>query len=249
MKIKGKEYTDISKLSVRPISKSVAKDIIIKNHYSGIWTKVSYCLGLYVEDDSHSFFSSTDKLIGVATYGDPIGRHSGQSISELLDRKEVLELTRLFVFDGYGCNVESWFVGQTFKWLRKHARHIIGLISYSDPKAGHLGTVYQSTNWIYQGNRIRPNDSWLFKFEENGEWQHGRTIFPYYGTNNPTKIQKVIGKTFWIKKEPRKHRYIYILTGKKDKKKVMKNLKYPILPYPKAKDFGELEVLKLEPIL
>ena len=152
MKIKGKEYTDISKLSVRPISKSVAKDIIIKNHYSGIWTKVSYCLGLYVEDDSHSFFSSTDKLIGVATYGDPIGRHSGQSISELLDRKEVLELTRLFVFDGYGCNVESWFVGQTFKWLRKHARHIIGLISYSDPKAGHLGTVYQSTNWIYQGN-------------------------------------------------------------------------------------------------
>ena len=91
MKIKGKEYTDISKLSVRPISKS-AKDIIIKNHYSGIWTKVSYCLGLYVEDDSHSFFSSTDKLIGVATYGDPIGRHSGQSISELLDRKEVLEL-------------------------------------------------------------------------------------------------------------------------------------------------------------
>ena len=101
MKIKGKEYTDISKLSVRPISKSVAKDIIIKNHYSGIWTKVSYCLGLYIEDDSHSFFSSTDKLIGVATYGDPIGRHSGQSISELLDRKEVLELTRLFVFDGY----------------------------------------------------------------------------------------------------------------------------------------------------
>ena len=52
--------------------------------------------------------------------------------------------------------------------VRKH-RHIKGLISYSDPK-GHLGTVYQSTNWIYQGNRIRPNDSWLFKFEENGEY-------------------------------------------------------------------------------
>ena len=247
MKIKGKEYKDISKLSVRPISKSVAKDIIVKNHYSGIWTKVSYCLGLYVEDDSHSFFSSTDKLIGVATYGDPIGRHSGQSISELLDRKEVLELTRLFVFDGYGCNVESWFVGQTFRWLRKHARHIIGLISYSDPKAGHLGTVYQSTNWIYQGNRIRPNDSWLFKFEENGEWQHGRTIFPYYGTNNPTKIQKVIGKTFWIKKEPRKHRYIYILYKSK-KNRILKSLKYTSLQYPKKSELFEEEIKKLEPI-
>ena len=58
MKIKGKEYTDISKLSVRPISKSVAKDIIIKNHYSGIWTKVSYCLGLYVECGSSEHRSS-----------------------------------------------------------------------------------------------------------------------------------------------------------------------------------------------
>ena len=55
MKIKGKEYTDISKLSVRPISKLQQKTLI-KNHYSGIWTKVSYCLGLYVEDDSHSSF-------------------------------------------------------------------------------------------------------------------------------------------------------------------------------------------------
>ena len=247
MKIKGKEYTDISKLSVRPISKSVAKDIIIKNHYSGIWTKVSYCLGLYIEDNSHSFFSSTDKLIGVATYGDPIGRHSGQSISELLDRKEVLELTRLFVFDGYGCNIESWFVGQTFKWLKTHAKHIKGLISYSDPKAGHLGTVYQSTNWVYLGNRIRPNDSWLFKFAENGEWQHGRTIFPYYGTNNPTKIQKVIGKTFWIKKEPRKHRYIYIL-DKSKKSRILKSLKYPSLPYPKQSELFEEEIKKLEPI-
>ena len=100
-------------------------------------------MGLYVEDDSHSF-SSTDKLIGVATYGDPIGRHF-QSISELLDRKEVLELTRLFVFDGYDVMLEL-FVGQTFKWLRKHVRHIKGLISYSDPKV--IWAVYQSTNWI-----------------------------------------------------------------------------------------------------
>ena len=61
MKIEGKVYTDISKLSVRPISKSVAKDIVVNNHYSGIWTKVSYALGLYVEDDSHQFFESTDK--------------------------------------------------------------------------------------------------------------------------------------------------------------------------------------------
>ena len=166
MKLDGKDYCDTSKLSVRLISKDVAKDIIVNNHYSGIWTKVSYAIGLFhISNDVHKFFGGVnEKLIGVACYGDPIGRHSGASISETLDRTEVLELTRLFVFDGYGSNIESWFVGQTFNWLRENAPHIKALVSYSDPKVGHLGIVYQATNWIYQGNRIRPNDSWSFKW-------------------------------------------------------------------------------------
>ena len=92
-----KKYCDISKLSVRKISKSVAKDIVIKNHYSHLWTKVSYSLGLYIEDDSHQFFNTSEKLIGVICYGDPIGRLSGQSISPLLDRTEVLELSLIHI--------------------------------------------------------------------------------------------------------------------------------------------------------
>ena len=40
-------------------------------------------------------------------------------------------------------------------------------MSYAAPQEGHLGIVYQATNWIYQGNTIRPNDSWVFKFGSN----------------------------------------------------------------------------------
>ena len=250
MKIEGKDYCDISKLSVRLISKDIAKDIIVNNHYSGIWTKVSYAIGLFhISNDEHKFFGGVnEKLIGVACYGDPIGRHSGASISETLDRTEVLELTRLFVFDGYGSNIESWFVGQTFNWLRENAPHIKALVSYSDPKVGHLGTVYQATNWIYQGNRIRPNDSWSFKWSEIDEWHHSRTSYVKYGTNDPKIIQTMVTSPFWIKKEPRKHRYVYILSYGKEKKKLFKSLKYPSLPYPKLNvEFVE-EILKLEPI-
>jgi hypothetical protein len=249
-KVDGKLYCDISKLSVRPITKSVAKDIIINNHYSGLWTKVSYALGLfYISDDEHSFFSGVnEQLIGVACYGDPIGRLSGQSISELLDRTEVLELVRLFVFDGYGSNIESWFLGKTFDWLRQNAPNIKGLISYSDPKEGHAGTIYQATNWIYQGDKLRFNDSWSFKFDEDGEWQHGRTIFPYYGTNNPTEIQKQVTKPFWIRKEPRKHRYVYILSKGSERKKLLKNLKHPTVPYSKNTEICEMEIRKLNPV-
>ena len=247
MKEEGKLYCDTSKLSVRKISKSVAKELIVKNHYSHLWTKVSYAIGVYVEDDSHSFFESTDKLIGVACYGDPIGRLSGQSISEELDRTEVLELVRLFVFDGYGSNIESWFLGQTFNWLRENVPHIKALISYSDPKEGHCGTIYQATNWLYQGDSLRYNDSWSFKFSEDGEWQHGRTIFPTYGTNNPSEIQKQVTSPFLIRKEPRKHRYVYILTKGGERRKLLKSIKHPILPYSKKTDILEMEVRKLEP--
>ena len=231
----NKVYCDTSKLSIRPITKSVAKDIIVNNHYSGLWTKVSYAIGLFTSDvEEHPFFSGVaDKLIGVACYGDPIGRLSGQSISEDLDRTEVLELVRLFVFYGYGSNIESWFLGKTFDWLRQNVPKIKGLISYSDPKEGHAGTIYQATNWIYQGNSLRFNDGWSFKFDENGEWQHGRTIFPYYGTNNPIEIQKQVTKPFWIRKEPRKHRYVYILINGGERRKILKNLKHPSLPYSK----------------
>lgn len=250
MKVEGKSYCDTSKLSVRLITKSVAKDIIVNNHYSGKWTKVSYAIGLFTSDvEEHPFFSNVeDKLIGVACYGDPIGRSAGQSISPLLERTEVLELTRLFVFDGYGSNIESWFLGKTFQWIRENVPQIKGLISYSDPKEGHCGTIYQATNWIYQGNKLRYNDSWDFRWESDGEWHHSRTSYVRFGTNDPKEIQKMITTPFWIRKSPRKHRYVYILSTGAERRKLLKTLKHPTLPYPKENDEFTEEVHELEPI-
>ena len=165
-----------------------------------------------------------------------------------IPRENAYELVRLFVHDGYGGNIESYLIGQSFKWLRENAPQIKGLISYSDPKEGHAGTIYQATNWIYQGNSLRYNDSWSFKFSEDGEWQHGRTIFPYYGTNDPKKIQEQVDKPFWIRKEPRKHRYVYILAKGGERKKLLKTLKHPSQSYPKSDEVNELEIKKLEPI-
>ena len=108
---------------------------------------------------------------------------------------------------------------------------------------GHVGTIYQATNWIYQGNRIRPNDSWMFRLTEDGEWIHGRTLANTYKTNDIEKLKKKIGHTFWKKKDLRKHRYVYAL---QNKRKILKNLKYPSLPYPKSVDKEELEIIKVE---
>ena len=251
-------YCDTSKLSIRQIDKPTAKKMVVKYHYSKLWTKCSVALGLFLDTgNQHAFFDEPEeKMIGVIVYGDPIGRHSGASISEGLDRTEVYELTRLYIHDGYGSNIESWFISQSFRWLRKNQSHIKALISYASPMEGHVGTIYQATNWIYQGNSIRPNDGWLFKFDEetklpytlSDRWIHGRTIFPYYRTNDPKEIQKQVDKPFWIKQELRKHRYVYILVGKKEKRRILNSLKYPALQYPKRNDAKKITIKKMNPL-
>ena len=251
-------YCDTSKLSIRQIDKPTAKKMVVKYHYSKLWTKCSVALGLFHKTgNEHSFFDEPEeKMVGVIVYGDPIGRLTGQSISDEIKRTEVLELTRLFIHDGYGSNIESWFISQSFNWLRKFRTEIKALVSYASPVEGHSGTIYQATNWIYQGNNNRWNDGWIFKFDEearlpftlSNRWMHGRTIFPYFKTNDPYEIQKQVNKTFWIRKELQKHRYVYILAGKKDKKKILKTLKHETLPYPKSRDTDESEIITLEPL-
>ena len=150
-----------------------------------------------------------------------------------------MELTRLFIFDGYGKNIESYFIGQSIKWLQSNT-DIKALISYADPKVGHKGGIYQATNWLYQGDSMRMVDAYSVKLEENSEWLHSRTVFSKWGSNNVDHLKKKIGKTFWIREEPIKHRYIYFLGSKGEKKKMIKSLKHPTLPYPN--DMGEMKL-------
>ena len=66
------------------------------------------------------------------------------------------------------------------------------------------------------------------------QWIHSRTISSTYGSHNVEHLKKKIGHTFWRKKESSKHRYIYLLGNKKEKKLILKNLKHPFdSVYPK----------------
>ena len=238
------KYCNTENMIVKEITKSMAKSMVVKYHYSHLWTKCSVALGLFHDTGKqHKFFSGNiEELMGVIVYGDPIGRHSGGSISEKIDRTDVYELVRLYIHDGYGKNIESWFISQSFKWLKENT-DIKALISYADPKEGHAGTIYQATNWLYQGNSIRPNDTYSFKLKPDDEWIHGRTLANTYKTNDIKKLKRKIGHTFWYRVEPLKHRYVYLL---RNKRKLLKNLKHPTKPYPSVEDIDKLKVTKVE---
>ena len=106
------EFVDTSKVSVREISKSIAKDMIERNHYSHKWTSCRYALGIFYQEKSdNAFFAGVnEKLIGCLVYGHPVGREAISSISDLVGTDNVLELTRLWIADNYGKNIESYSI-------------------------------------------------------------------------------------------------------------------------------------------
>ena len=81
-----------SRISVREISKKIAKQMIVKNHYSHTWTSCRYALGIFYEtDNEHAFFDEKEeKLAGVAIYGYPVGARAAASISPRLEPKQII---------------------------------------------------------------------------------------------------------------------------------------------------------------
>lgn len=201
------------------IDKAIAKELIIENHYSHKWTSCRYALGLF----------NDERLVGVAVYGFPIGRRVVKSISPLLENADVLELTRLWVDDSEKRMTESHFLSLTFKWLKANDTNIKVLISYSDPMYGHVGIIYQATNWMYQGNSTMLVKGYLHRV--NGELLHPRSCVAKYGTIS-IKTLREIDPNYERVELKKKHRYIYIL-DRRWKKRILNSLKHPVLPYPR----------------
>jgi len=220
MKETNQTYVDVSRVNVFPITCKDAKPIIVNNHYSHKWTSCRYAYGVYYDEI----------LIGCVVYGPPVGRQVVDSITKTipLERKGVMELTRLWVADGYGTNIESYSIGQTFKYLRKGGIKVI--ISYADPNVGHLGKIYQATNFIYQGNQIMLVTA--YKFTVKGEVLHPRTVVARYGSIKDVVLREV-DPNYTKKEDLRKHRYIYILAGKKERKAIIDDLKHEKKEYVK----------------
>ena len=202
MHLEDKSYVNTQQLTVRQINKTLAADFVVRHHYTKKSSSCRYALGLYyIEENDHPFFEGkVERLIGVMTYGHPVSNRTVASITKdtELELDEVLELTRLVCLDGYATNTESWFIGQSFKWLKKHAPEVKVLVSYADPEQKHSGGIYRATNWMYQGcgvSKLMPDFSILLS--EDDLWMHSRTVGSKFGNKSVDNLARKIGHTFW----------------------------------------------------
>ena len=224
-------YCDISKIVIERCNKEAVYNIVKNKHYAKTWTASSDIYGIYYDSGEHKFFDGKElKLIGTVVYGNPVGFRVVKSISEELIDEDVLELKRLWIEDGYGKNIESYCIAQTLKMLKKDSPQTKVVISYADPGANHKGIIYRASNWLYQGNEIGMADAYMYRYPNTDNWLSDRAIGEQLGTNG---LKGVLDKIpdMEYKKKLRKHRYIYFLCSKKEKKRLMGELKHPLLSY------------------
>lgn len=199
-------------MNVLPIKSYEVEPWLLKKHYAKRIPQIMYSFGLY----------KGVELVGVATYGIPASPPLCMGICGEEYADKVLELNRVCLLEN-NQNEASFLVANSIKLLPKPTI----VVSYADTSKGHVGYVYQATNFIYTGlsaNRI----DWTIKGQEH---KHAKTIGDGLTLE---EIKKLHGDNFYYIERSRKHRYIYFHGSKTDKKIMLSKLKYEIKPYPKG---------------
>ena len=198
---------------IEKISYHEAMDLLVKNHYLHRKGPCSRAFGL---------FKRGKGLVGAVTYGVSASSTLLKGICGPEESKNVYELTRLWIEDGTPKNSESFLIGNTIKLLEREI-----VVSFSEIQQGHVGTVYQASNFLYCGLSKKFKDPKVKGLEHlhHTSYAHGMNmaqIREKYGDDNVYYVDR-----------PRKHRYIYFNAKGKRKKYLLDKLRYKIEDYPK----------------
>lgn len=205
-------------LRVVKIDYNQTKDWLLKKHYAHRIPSISYAYGLY----------RNDELLGIVTYGSPPSQSLCRGICGNEYSKFVVELNRLVINSTAPKNSASYLVGRSLKMLPRDSI----IVSYADTSMEHIGKIYQASNFIYTGLSDKRTE-----WREIGKNTHSKSVCEMYGI----PYMKEHPDRFHVVQRPRKHRYIFFRNSKH-----IKNLKYPILPYPEgeSKKYECIDILE-----
>lgn len=195
-----------NRFKILPVPNRELKPWLLKKHYAKRIPSISFAYGLY----------ENNILVGILTVGKP----PSNSLCEGVCGKElssfVYELNRLCVNDGLGKNALSYFVGNVLKILPSMI-----LVSYADTSKGHHGYIYQATNWIYTGLSAKRTE----RYDPLNPNKHSKTV---------TESKFLNYQDLSVRERPRKHRYVFFIGDKRQRKRWKSVLNYKVESYPKG---------------
>ena len=112
------------------------------------------------------------RFVGSILYGSGANRHLARPFGLL--PTEACELVRVALAPNRTYPT-SRCLAISLKMLRRQSPGLRLIVSYADTKEGHLGTIYQATNWIYLGGTTQPY------LRVRGKIEHPRSLYDRYG--------------------------------------------------------------------
>jgi len=184
-------------MKVLPIKPEETHSWLLNKHYAKRIPQIMFAFGLYDENN----------LIGVVTYGIPASPALCMGVCGKEYSDKVLELNRLCLQENTK-NYSSFLVANSINLLPKPTI----VVSYADTGQGHIGYVYQATNFLFTGTTKERTDM------GGRDGKHSR--------HSKDPSIRVFRSS--------KHRYIYFHGTKQQKKLLNSLLRYNVEPYPKG---------------
>ena len=179
-------------LRVAIIAFPIGKAFIAGHHYLGTFPGGTHlALGAFL---GH-------RLVGVMTLG--VGPGQVYRLVRGAVPTNCLVLTRFCLVDELPTNSESRILGVVLRALRKQTG-VKFIVAYADSAQGHVGTIYQASNWIYTGlSQATP----LYELEGQAP-RHSRSFSHAFGTRG---VKHFAAYGVSLRKVPQqpKHRYFY----------------------------------------
>ena len=123
-------------------------------------------------------------------------------------------------------NSESKAISYAIKLIKRLYPAVKWIQSFADERCGRFGVVYQAANFLYVGSHI--TTFYLL----DGEWFHEMLLTTHRKGGNRGRFLRDNLRRATIHRF-RQFRYVYFV-----KPSARKNLKRPVLPYPKPAQDG-----------
>ena len=202
----------VTDFTVELVQRNAVVGFIEKYHYSHNINGVQsyYHFGLFRDGKF-----GLPEMIGAMLYAMPSMPSTAKKYNPINPTK-CFELRRLVCIDDTPTNTESYFIGQTFKWLKQNT-DIEVIVSFADEEYGHSGIIYKATNFEYLGT-TSPSK----KLIVDGKEYHSRSLNQSdrpYGRELKRRYDAGDENIYW-KNTKFKHIYVYYFN-----KKIQKQIK------------------------
>lgn len=215
-------HLSVKKAIVRPVSRKLAEQIILKYEWLGTMAQTGHHYGIFFD----SYCAGVCCVAaGAATGG--VNAHKEWN----LQRDEFATLARGACVHWAPKGTNSKLVSWTCKLLPLHTKAKL-VVAYSDTDAGEIGTIYQACNWYCVGRGSSTNQ-WI---APNGRIYDQKLPYDLRrrdGFKWPrSHYVKALRDAGWKEQASNpKYRYVQILD--KSDKKLAELVKSKSVPYPK----------------